>query len=165
MPDIKHLRQRWGILILPPALHLQCVYFISPIIYPGIRGPLPHPGLPPHPAYSLAVSNLGNDPGVCAIHNNRDVFHILRVPFCVLARLSACLLLSPRTVTPLTRPKTAGNTISVSTVVETIPPTMGVAMCRVNSEPVPVLNMTGSNPTTLPEMVIITGRIRYTAPW
>lgn len=116
--------------------------------------------------YSLAAyQSLAMRLEIRACHNNRDAFHILRVPLCVLARVSACLLLSPRTVTPLTRAKTAGNTTSVSTVVETIPPTMGVAMCRVSSDPVPVLNMTGSNPMTLPEMVIITGRIRYTAPW
>ena len=64
----------------------------------------------------------------------------------------------------LTSAYTAGNTISVNTVADTIPPTMGAAMRRITSEPVPLLNMTGNSPTTLPTMVIITGRMRCTAP-
>ena len=35
-----------------------------------------------------------------------------------------------------------------------MPPTIGAAMRRMTSEPVPVLSMTGSNLTTLPTMVI-----------
>ncbi len=37
----------------------------------------------------------------------------------------------------MTTAYTAGNTISVNTVAEIIPPTMGAAMRRITSEPVP----------------------------
>ena len=55
---------------------------------------------------------------------------------------------------------TAGKIINVRIVAETMPPTIGAAMRRMTSEPVPVLSMTGNKPTTLPAMVIMTGRMR-----
>jgi hypothetical protein len=42
---------------------------------------------------------------------------------------------------PLTNPKIAGITISVSSIDETIPPMIGTAMRCMISEPVPVLHM------------------------
>ena len=65
---------------------------------------------------------------------------------------------------PLTRPKIAGITISVSSVEEIMPPIIGTAMRCMISEPVPVLHMIGSSPAMMATTVIIFGRTRSTAP-
>ena len=59
-----------------------------------------------------------------------------------------------------TNAKIAGITISVSTVAEIIPPTIGAAMRRMTSEPVPLLHMIGSSPAMIATTVIIFGRTR-----
>src|SRR5690242_11835526 len=46
----------------------------------------------------------------------------------------------------LTRAYKTGTTASVKTVEDSIPPTIGAAMRRMTSEPVPVLHMIGSRP-------------------
>jgi hypothetical protein len=56
----------------------------------------------------------------------------------------------------------AGITTSVSGVDDTMPPTMGMAMRRMTSDP--VLHMIGSNPAMMATTVIIFGRTRSTAP-
>ncbi len=45
-----------------------------------------------------------------------------------------------------------------------MPPTMGAAMRRMVSEPVPVPHMMGSSPAMIAVTVIILGRTRKTAP-
>ncbi len=49
-------------------------------------------------------------------------------------------------------------------VAETIPPTIGAAIRRITSEPVPVDHMMGSSPAVIATTVIIFGRTRSTAP-
>jgi len=48
----------------------------------------------------------------------------------------------------------------VRIVEEIIPPTMGAAIRRMTSEPVPVLHMMGSRPAMIATTVIILGRPR-----
>ena len=45
-----------------------------------------------------------------------------------------------------------------------MPPTMGTAIRRISSEPVPVLHKIGSKPAMMAVTVIIFGRTRSTAP-
>ena len=58
----------------------------------------------------------------------------------------------------------AGMTKSVSTVEDTIPPTIGTAMRCMSSAPVPVLQRMGTRPAMMAATVIIFGRTRSTAP-
>ena len=55
-------------------------------------------------------------------------------------------------------------TISVNSVDDTIPPTIGAAMRRMTSEPVPLLHRMGSNPAIIAVTVMIFGRKRSAAP-
>ena len=57
-----------------------------------------------------------------------------------------------------------GITSNVSTVDEIIPPTIGAAMRRITSEPVPVPHMMGNRPAMMVTTVIILGRTRSAAP-
>ena len=50
--------------------------------------------------------------------------------------------------------------MSVRTVAETMPPTMGTAIRRMTSEPVPVPHMIGSRPAMIATTVISFGRTR-----
>src|SRR3546814_14766858 len=52
----------------------------------------------------------------------------------------------------------AGITTSVSTVDDTMPPTIGAAMRRMTSEPVPLLHMIGSRPAMTATPVLLFGR-------
>jgi len=45
-----------------------------------------------------------------------------------------------------------------------MPPTMGAAMRRITSEPVPLPHMIGSNPAVMAHTVIMIGRTRSKAP-
>ena len=45
-----------------------------------------------------------------------------------------------------------------------MPPTIGTAMRRISSDPVPVLHRIGSSPAMIAVTVIIFGRTRSTAP-
>ncbi len=65
---------------------------------------------------------------------------------------------------PFTSPNTAGITISVSSVEDTMPPIIGTAMRCMISEPVPLLHMIGNRPAMIATTVIIFGRTRSTAP-
>ena len=53
---------------------------------------------------------------------------------------------------------------SVRTVADTIPPTIGAAMRRMTSDPVPEPHMMGSRPTMIVITVISFGRNRNSAP-
>ncbi len=55
-------------------------------------------------------------------------------------------------------------TSSVSSVVETMPPTIGSAMRRMTSEPRPSVKKIGSRPAMMVSTVISFGRTRITAP-
>ena len=58
----------------------------------------------------------------------------------------------------------AGITTSVSNVALTMPPTIGAAMRRMTSEPVPLPNMIGSRPPMVAATVMMMGRTRSNAP-
>ena len=58
----------------------------------------------------------------------------------------------------------AGITSKVSTAELIMPPTIGAAIRRISSDPVPVLHRIGSNPAMIAVTVIIFGRTRSTAP-
>ncbi len=45
-----------------------------------------------------------------------------------------------------------------------MPPTIGTAIRRITSEPVPVLHRIGNRPAMIAETVIILGRTRSTVP-
>lgn len=62
------------------------------------------------------------------------------------------------------REYTAGITISVSRVLEIIPPTIGAAIRFIVLAPVSVPQRIGSNPAMIAVTVIIFGRTRSTAP-
>ena len=47
----------------------------------------------------------------------------------------------------------------------TIPPTIGAAIRRITSEPVPLPHMMGSSPPMIAATVIMIGRTRMSAPW
>ena len=55
-------------------------------------------------------------------------------------------------------------TTSVSSVALTRPPTMGAAIRRITSEPVPLTSMIGSRPAMVAATVIKIGRSRSSAP-
>ena len=55
-------------------------------------------------------------------------------------------------------------TTSVSTVLETIPPTMGAAIRFITLAPVPLVHRIGISPDMIAGTVIIFGRTRSTAP-
>ena len=61
--------------------------------------------------------------------------------------------------------KTAGINANVRTVALIIPPTIGAAMRRMTSEPVPLPSMIGSNPAVIAATVIMIGRTRMSAPF
>lgn len=58
----------------------------------------------------------------------------------------------------------AGITSNVSNVDDAIPPTIGAAIRRITSEPVPVPYIMGNNPIIMVTTVIIFGRTRSAAP-
>src|SRR5688572_4302764 len=78
--------------------------------------------------------------------------------------VEAGISLSSPTPTPFTSAYTAGITISVRTVEDTMPPIIGTAMRCMISEPVPWLQRMGSKPAMMATTVIIFGRTRSTAP-
>ena len=58
----------------------------------------------------------------------------------------------------------AGITINVNKVDDTMPPTIGAAIRRMTSEPVPVLHKIGNKPAIIAVTVITLGRKRSAAP-